>query len=173
MRKQITLVGVACVGAVLFNVGCQTDNSSVQDFFPQDQNRASQQFVTAQAASGARADGTLNALHFDGQRLNSLGEAKLDLMLKDDDTAEPVVVYLDLSKDDADLKVRRDAVSNYLVDRGMTTDQLEFKMGANPNGNSLAANHLARMEKLESGGGAEGGAASSEAAAGTTSGAMK
>src|SRR3954447_6246490 len=92
----LKIAGAVLAGLGLSSfAGCQTDNSSVTDFFPPDDApRATQQFATVQAASGARSDATLQPLHFDGEHLNSLGEAKLDLLLKDDDTVEPVVLYM-------------------------------------------------------------------------------
>src|SRR4051812_38860406 len=87
--------------------GCQTDKSSVTEFFPaENAPRATEQFMAVQAAAGARADSTLQPLHFDNEKLNSLGEAKLDLMLKDDDSVEPVIVYMNLTDDDKFLNSR-------------------------------------------------------------------
>ena len=57
-------------------------------------------------------------MHFDGDKLNSLGEAKLDLMLKDDDSTDAMVVYMDLTREDPELKGRRDAVVNSNVHAG-------------------------------------------------------
>ena len=73
--------------AVLFGAaaaaGCQTDKSSMTDFFPAEEEQRVQHVAQIQAASGARADATLQPFHFDGGKLNSLGEAKLDLMMKE------------------------------------------------------------------------------------------
>ena len=141
------------IAAVAMSVGgCQTDESSMTDFFPPDQARASQQFVAAQAASGARADATLQPSHFDGDRLSSLGEDKLELMLMDDDTAEPLVVYLNLDKDAPNLNVRREAVTEFFIERGLLREQIELRTGSNPNVTSLTAKHLARMHLTDSGG---------------------
>ncbi|CAN5539277.1 hypothetical protein BH09PLA1_BH09PLA1_20250 [soil metagenome] len=149
-KQVVKFAGLAVAGLLL--VGCQMDKSSVTDFFPEDESRATQNFMTAQAASGARADATLQSMHFDGDHLNSLGEAKLDLMLKDDDTSNMVVVYMNLPTDDATLKPRRDAVVTYFEDRGVSKDNIEFKSGGNPDQTSLAAEHLGRMAKTESSG---------------------
>src|SRR5690349_17085304 len=81
---------------------CQTTNQpgsmdpTLNGFFPEDAGevRKHNQIADAMAASGARTDGTLYRHHFDGGRLNSLGEDKLSLMLRDDDRPEPVMVYL-------------------------------------------------------------------------------
>jgi hypothetical protein len=138
-------------------VGCQTDQSSVTDFFPDNEARSTQNFMTAQAAAGARADATLQPMHFDGDHLNSLGEAKLDLMLKDDNTDPTIVVYMNLATDHPHLRARRDAVVTYFEDRGVTKDSIEFKNGSNTEQTSLAAQHLSRMSKTESTGDGAGG----------------
>src|SRR5688572_9574155 len=141
------------ISAMLMIGGCQTDNSSMTDFFPPaDEARSSENFMTAQAAAGARADATLQPMHFDGDHLNSLGEAKLDLMLKDDDTDPTIVVYMNLPTDHPHLRARRDAVVTYFEDRGVTTDNIEFKSGSNTEESSLAVQHLSRLKKTESNG---------------------
>lgn len=161
-NKQIVkLSGLAIAGLTLF--GCNTDKSSMTDFFPADEARATQNFMTAQAAAGARADATLQPMHFDGDHLNSLGEAKLDLMLKDDDTNNTVVVYMNMPTDDANLKSRRDAVVTYFEDRGVSKDNVEFKAGTNLAQSSLAAEHLGRMGKTESDGAMMSGSSKSAA----------
>lgn len=89
-------------------------------------------FDTA-AASGARADATLHASHFDGGNvtaLNSLGEKKLDLMLSDDD-ALPMVIYLNVAGDEVLAGCER-SVRVYLRDRGLNDDQMKFIAGRNP-----------------------------------------
>jgi hypothetical protein len=149
-KQIVSLSGLAIAGLML--VGCNTDKSSMTDFFPADENRSTQNFMTAQAAAGARADATLQPMHFDGDHLNSLGEAKLDLMLKDDDTEDMMVVYINLPAESANLKARRDAVVTYFEDRGVSKDNIEFKAGTNPAQSSLAAEHLARMQKTDSDG---------------------
>jgi len=69
----------------------QPDPSNV-GFFPEDTGevRKPVQFTDAMAAAGARADATLGKHHFDGPRLNSLGEEKLALMLKDEHAPAPL-----------------------------------------------------------------------------------
>jgi uncharacterized membrane protein YgcG len=159
-KKLVSFAGLSLATALV--VGCQTDKSSMTDFFPADEARSTQNFMTTQAAAGARADATLQPMHFDGDHLNSLGEAKLDLMLKDDETDPRMVVYMNLPTDDANLKGCRDAVVTYFEDRGVSKDNIEFKSGANPGQTSLAAEHLSRLQKTESdGAGTEGDSGSS------------
>jgi len=50
----------------------------------------------AQAAAGARADSTLMDPISTGHGINSLGRAKLALMLRSEEPIDPLIVYLDL-----------------------------------------------------------------------------
>ena len=146
--KLVAPLAAAALAVVL--TGCRRDKSSVAEFFPDDHAyRPTAQAYKAQAASGARNDATLQSHHFDGENLNSLGEAKLDLMVRDDDTAAPMLVFLNLEKDDDRTKGRRDAIVEYLKDRGMMGDQIEFKSGANPANAHMTAHSLARINKTE------------------------
>jgi hypothetical protein len=149
MESNKTLKLSAMLLGTMVVVGCQTDKSSMTDFFPQEEEHRVQNICDAQAASGARADATLQPQHFDGGKLNSLGQDKLDLMLKDDDTAQPMVVYLNLSDKDALSSARRDSVMRYLEDRGASADQIKLESGSNPHARSLSANHLGRMARTE------------------------
>lgn len=158
--------------SAILAVGCQADKSSMTDFFPADEARSTQNFMTAQAASGARADATLQPMHFDGDHLNSLGEAKLDLMLKDDETDPRIVVYMNLPTDDENLKGCRDAVVTYFEDRGVSKDNIEFKPGSNVGQTSLAAEHLNRLAKTESDG-ADSSSESSSTSGGSSNGGTK
>ncbi len=170
-KKNVLLSGLVFTGALTVLAGCQTDNSGMDSFFPKDEARSTQQFMTAQAASGARADATLQPCHFDGDKLNSLGMAKLDLMLKDDDSVDPMTVYINLGEKDATLAARKDSITQYLVDHGLVKDQIALKTGENPDSKSLSAEHLSRMSRTEStmsDSSAPQGGTTSDAAAGTT-----
>jgi hypothetical protein len=85
----------------------------------------------AQAARGARLDGTLHACHFSGDQVNSLGQDRLDLMLHDGGIYAPLVVWIDVPQDDQ-LAARQQSVSMFLKDRGMRDDQIKLELGPNP-----------------------------------------
>jgi hypothetical protein len=157
----ITWAGAATL-LTLGGVGCNHDPAPKEhsrnvlqeakdmDKFPaEDDSRPYRRFMIAQAAAGARHDGMLYENHFDGDVLNSLGESKLSLMLKDNDHAFPVVVYMNVP-DDAHLKARENAVATWLIDSGLQDHQVKFEMGPNPNARSSAAQNLARFNKTES-----------------------
>lgn len=110
------------------------------------------QFLDAQAAAGARSDGTLSGYHFDGGRLNSLGEDKLSRMLKDDRAADPMRVYLNVDERDRASAARRTAVLAFLKDAaGLTEGQVEVVYGANPENWSRTSRHLEDLKKTETG----------------------
>jgi hypothetical protein len=155
------------ITALLTLAACQGKDASLdptlEGFFPEDvgEVRKPNQFADASAAAGARADAMLFKQHFDGPRLNSLGEEKLSLMLKDDDAPGPMTVYLKLSDTDAAAKARESAVITFLKDKGLKDDQIEVVMGDNPAARSPAAAHMSRAFKTEIG---EGGATSASSA---------
>jgi hypothetical protein len=141
--------------------GCESAKESMRkqaerDAFPaEDDARPYRRFAAAQAGVGARHDGMLYAYHFDGDRLNSLGESKLSSMLQANDTAWPMVVYMNVPAEGAGdaaqhLKSREDAVSQYLADRGLQEGQFRFVPGPNPDATSSGAQNLARLSKTES-----------------------
>lgn len=160
---------LATIVLALVTVSCNYQSSNLdptlEGFFPEDQQalemRKPQHFMDAMAASGARADAMLFKDHFDGGRLNSLGEAKLSLMLKDDDSPAPVVVYLSVDEKQGVSAARRDSVIAFLKDKGLKADQIEVKFGSNPDSRSLAKKHLEKLPMTDS-------ASSSTAAGGTT-----
>jgi hypothetical protein len=176
MRSKI-LLGASCAGLLLSLASCQTANQpgsldpTLNAFFPEDAGdvRKTHQFADGMAASGARADATLSRHHFDGPRLNSLGQEKLALMLRDDDAPAPLRLFLNLPEADAVSKQRQAAVVTHLRDLGLTEDQVDVAYGANPDNWSPASKHAAGLSKTETGaagaavgGGALGAATSSD-----------
>ncbi|HEY7120409.1 MAG TPA: hypothetical protein VH475_27720 [Tepidisphaeraceae bacterium] len=139
----------------LLLASCQSEklDPTLEGFFPEDtgETRKPVQFAEIQAASGARLDATLSKQHFDGPRLNSLGEDKLSLMLKDDDADEPMRVYLNLDEKDAASKPRQTAVVTYLKDAGLAERQIEIVYGRNPDNWSRSSTHLSKLSKTETG----------------------
>ena len=153
-RRRVHLAAALLAAAVVFSAaGCRRDTRRAQvihgeTFQPDGAPRHVDRFVHVQSAAAARADATLNGAHFDGAAdLNSLGRAKLDLMLRDDGAASPFVVYIDLPRDrgttgptgSADPDARRDAVRAYLADHGVPDDALDIRTGPN-----LAYSHPAK-----------------------------
>lgn len=140
--------------ALLSLASCQNKSldPTLEGYFPEDAGeiRKPVQFADVMAASGARADAMLYAHHFDGARLNSLGEQKLSLMLKDDDSPSPMSVYLNLKEKDAVSKQRQASVVAFLKDKGLADAQIEVIYGDNPAARSPAASHLSNLGKTDS-----------------------
>jgi hypothetical protein len=105
------------------------------------------QITAAQAASGAREDATLRAMHFDGPNLNSLGRQKLDLMARDEDASRPIVVYLDLPAD-APGREARQSVADFLHSIGVSEQQFRLKDGPNPAVSAPAAKAMDDLHHL-------------------------
>lgn len=146
---HLTILTMLAAGIV---AGCQDQKCTgpADDFFAVEGNSRTQTVLDAQAASGARADGMLYAAHFTGPALNSLGAAKLDRMLGDDDPCQPLTVYLNLPEKDTQAAARKSATVAYLRDRGLTNDQVRIVAGENLDTLHPAAPMLKRMDKTES-----------------------
>ncbi len=105
------------------------------------------QFAKAQAAAGAQADASLSSEHFTGGKLNTLGQAKLQMMMQGG--VQPAVVYLG-ALDDATVNVRRAAIDNWLKESGSGTDALVVKSGYNPRSSTPAMEGISRLKRTES-----------------------
>jgi hypothetical protein len=117
-------------------------------FFPSLNESQARHALVAQAARGARVDATLYAMHFDGPSLNSLGQAKLNLMLEGGEGDSAIVVYLGMAE--AEIAERRAAVEAYLAGTGLATSQFKTVAGVNPSETHVAADSLSRLKKTES-----------------------
>ena len=167
--KQILRLGlIAGVGGAALGLaaGCQRgrDRAIHGEMFPADEQvRPVDRVAEVQASAAARSDATLNAFHFDrGSALNSLGRAKLDLMLRDDEEALPLVVYLDVRGGSGVTDRHRDAVRHYLADRGVGDAQLELRDGPNFEHTRPARDGLRGLRKID--GPADAAAAEAETA---------
>jgi hypothetical protein len=103
----------------------------------------------AQAARGARRDGTLYAHHFDGENLNPLDRDKLELMLRDPGEELPLIVHLDLRDADALTPARRAAVREHLEVAGLKDDQFRIEAGANPATLHPASPAIAGLNRMD------------------------
>jgi hypothetical protein len=72
-------------------------------------------------------------------------------MLKDDRSAEPMRVYLNLDEHDAASAGRRTAVLAFLKDVGLDEGQVELVYGRNPENWSRTSRHLEDLKKTETG----------------------
>jgi len=160
--KRTCLIAGALLPALV--LGCSHDKKKEarhDDFFPQEGSvRQVDKFLEIQAAEGAKEDAMLFASHFDGEELNTSGQTKLHLMMRDRSPRQPLVVYMNLGVEDKLAKARRSAVEQYLKYSGATMARVEFQDGDNPYMRSTAATGLRNLRKTDSdyehgGGGSE------------------
>ena len=133
---------------VLATAGC----GAKEPFFPEEgAYRPVQRIADAQEAAGARADANLYACHFDQTVLNSLGQAKLDAMIRSGPALEPLVVHLQpaAGEEHDDLVARMESVTAYLRDCGLADDQIAFADRYNDAAYSPAAPALANLKKTD------------------------
>lgn len=178
--SRLALVAVIAALGLCATAGCGNDRGHEggaihgERFLADGAPRPVHRFADVQSATGARADGTLYACHFDGQAgLNSLGRRKLDLMLKGD-AAAPLVVYLDVPRsvaDDSSTSTaapqagaaantgdpRAESVRLYLADRGLRGAQVELRDGPNLRSSQPARDGLRGLKRLQQPGQAEAG----------------
>jgi hypothetical protein len=161
--KPWKLLSLAGLSATLIVGGCAGgDYGSDQAFFVAEQRGEYPAVFNAQARAGAKADAMLHPIHFAGTELNSLGAAKLELMLPDVEDSTPLVVYLNIAGDENEVSQRQAAVANYLLDSGLASNQFRLELGRNPGSWHPVQPTLARYPKTENpplggaGGGEEG-----------------
>jgi hypothetical protein len=119
--KFKTWLAAAAVGAIVVlgaASGCdknKTEKDKAENaFFKGDGIERVSPALNAQATNGARHDAMLYPHHFDGGHLNSLGRAKVLLMLEDCENCAPVVVHMVNCGEGDVLAQRKTAVELYL-----------------------------------------------------------
>jgi hypothetical protein len=132
------------VMAVL-GVGCATELPGPigSELYPEGEPaKVEQHALKAQAARGARVDGNLYLVHFDGETLNSLGREKLELMVQGGQG--PLVVYLDSRASSAAEKSVRDFLASQ-------KSEAEYRVERGGNPDSRHEADLAGLKRLEQG----------------------
>jgi hypothetical protein len=130
-------IGLLALAAL---VGCQQEEKAHLDteigrdwkepFFEEESApRATSSILDTQRARGAAGDGYLYASHFDGSKVNSLGEAKIDAIMDGTPAGEPVVVRLNLPEGAETNAAREEAVVAYLGERGLEADRIQVSTG--------------------------------------------
>lgn len=143
----LAVVAAAAAAVTLSSGGCKEAHVR-EAFFPELHESRTNQALAAQTTRGARVDATLYPIHFDGAALNSLGQAKLDLMLEDGAGTGPITVYLGVPE--LGMDQRRAAVEQYLNSTGLQPEQVALVNGPNPLVSHLASDSISRMQKTES-----------------------
>ena len=147
---KMKLWGLASAAAALL-AGCSHGGQTKyhgEEFPPDEQVRDVHRITDAQAAAAARAEGTLRDEHFDGGTLNSLGQDKLDQMLQDEASAQPLVIYLDLPAG-GQVAQARQSVIDYLKGRGLPESQVRLQDGPNPRSVGSAAEAISALQAVQ------------------------
>jgi hypothetical protein len=117
------------------------------DFVSEDQPTSIGRFSQAQCSAGAKEDGTLFDHNFHGDALNSLGQGKLDLIVKGTPAGDPVLVFLSMTHDQ--VAARQAAVTAYLKTAGVQEDKIIVAEGSNTNLTTPTAYNLGTMYKQD------------------------
>ena len=152
MQKLIVVASATLLAAT--TVGCKNDEKAPaktdnrihgEKFLDSSEVRDVQVMSDTQCASGARYDATLYWFNFDKGSLNSSGAAKLDSMMSDDDTNNPLTVYVDVPQDDF-WTARTEAIATHCKERSVAVEQLKVVRGPNPATYHPAAPGVASMK---------------------------
>jgi hypothetical protein len=148
MNKMMTtrkLIGFAALLAGAALVGCS--NIHGENFDPDGAPRRIGAINESQTAAGAKEDAILYDAHFHGSELTSLGEGKLDLIVKGTPEGDPITVYLSVPH--ASFADRQAAVKAYLTKAGIQDDKMLLAEGGNPNLTTPAAYNLGNLYKAD------------------------
>jgi hypothetical protein len=142
-----------CTLALLTAAGCHHDSDTTKydgmQFTNEGESTSIGRLAESQAAAGAKADAMLHDNAFDGPVLNSLGQGKLDLIVKGTTPGQPVVVYMCIPHDT--VAFRQPAVAAYLQAHGVPDTQVVMNEGPNPNGTVAAAYTMGSVYKMDGG----------------------
>ena len=131
--------------------GCHHTDAPKQingtEFVSEDQSTSIGKINQAQSAAGAKEDAMLYDHNFHGGDLNSLGQGKLDLIVKGTPTGDPVYVYLNMPHDQ--VAGRQTAVTAYLKSAGVAEDKIIVAEGSNPNLSTPTAYNLGGIYKQD------------------------
>jgi hypothetical protein len=135
----------ALIGSVLL-VGCAPKLHG-EEFIKDGQVTSVGKISQAQCANGAKEDAMLYEQNFKGVELNSLGQVKLDLILKGTPTGESVHVYLNMPHDL--VAERQAAVARYLKTAGVPETRIIVAEGPNPNNQTPTAYNMSGLYKSD------------------------
>jgi hypothetical protein len=142
-RNVAAVTGLICTALI---VGCQPIAHG-EKFYGSDDVTNVGKIAQAQAAAGAKDDAMLYDKNFHGTELNSLGEGKLDLIVKGTPDGDPVYVYLNMPHDQVAL--RQAAVTAYLKTAGVADTKIIVAEGSNPNPSTPTAYNLGGLYKAD------------------------
>ena len=131
--------------------GCAEHTKPDPEFATVETVRPYQRMAQVQRSAGARADGNLYAVHFTDDAVNSLGRAKIDAMLGNDEVVRPLAIHMAPAADHDALMRRMESVTAYLKDQGLTDAQMHFVSGLSDASYHPSGPDLANLRKTDSG----------------------
>jgi hypothetical protein len=135
----------ALLTSAVLMAGCA--NQRGEKFVSDSDARSIGRFDEAQCAAGAKEDAMLYDMNFHGDQLNSLGQGKLDLILKGTPSGDIVLVYLNMPHEQ--VAVRQVAVNSYLKSAGVSEDKIVVAEGPNLNQMHPSAYNLHHVYKKD------------------------
>jgi hypothetical protein len=146
--------------------GCHhTEIAHGEKFYENNEPTHAGAFAQAQCANGAKDDAMLYDRNFHGTELNSLGQVKLDLIVKGTTKGDAVTIYLNMPHDQ--VAARQATVTAYLKTAGVKENKIIVAEGPNPNPSTPTAYNMGGLYKADGtsfsgaaqvdGGGAGGG----------------
>lgn len=142
--RLLLAIAVTAAPLTIVAAGCQRDRSVGGDFLPPEKSaRAMDRALLAQAATGAAEDRMLAPVHFDGPKLNSLGEHKLQLMLQASAFLLTPEVFVTSAQPE-----HVEAVESHLYQLGFEPGDIDVRTGTNPAAASPAAVRLAQQRVM-------------------------
>jgi hypothetical protein len=151
MKSALNYRNLAAFAGLMFAAvlmdGCGYQHG--EQFYPDTAVRSTGEMAQAQCAAGAKEDAMLYDMNFHGQRLNSLGEGKLDLILKATPEGDIVLVYLNMPHDE--VASRQASVAAYLKTAGVSENRIVIAEGPNLNQTTPTAYNLGKIYKADNG----------------------
>jgi hypothetical protein len=157
-KSAVVVTGAVALSVLIGAAGCSSSKKKPEKeetyqpgfFNAESEQRSVDRFIEVQAAEGAKDDAMMFASHFDGNELNTSGQVKLNLMLRNQSSRQPMVVYLNLPMNDPFAAARRSAVEQHIKDSGVAIAGLEVKEGDNPAVLTNANTNLLNLHKTDS-----------------------
>jgi len=152
-NTKLETLTLTLVAALLIAAGCTENQQAASDKeygqeFVDRHDSGVTKIAHAQAVGGASGDAILYPVHFNGPKLNSLGKAKLDLIVEHP-TDQPRAVYVNLAESDPALGARHEAVAAYLHEQGLGDADFKIESGTNPGTYTRTANGIEHWKKTD------------------------
>jgi hypothetical protein len=146
LTRHVAAFTTLAISALI--AGCHHDEiAHGEKFYEGNEPTRTGAMAQAQCATGAKEDAMLYDRNFHGTDLNSLGQGKLDLIVKGTPVGDPVTVYLNMPHDA--VAARQEAVTAYLKTAGIKENKIIVAEGPNPNTSTPTAYNIGGLYKAD------------------------